>query len=163
MLRRLGALRLAAPWKARALCSSLASAAPTAAPVPPRVLYHFHYVRHLRQLLRMKVLQLGAGVGVLVPVVSVLGSGGALSGGEVGLMGGIVAGTVAVGASMSWYCERFVGEICWLPAARALRVSTLNVWGNRTDRDIPLAQLAPLLAPSFVPSEDVKHTARREG
>ena len=101
----------------------------------------------------MQVLQLGAGVGVLFPVASVLGSGAALSGSELGVMGGILAGTVACGASMSWYCERFVGELSWRPAARALRVSTLNVWGNRKDRDIPVAQLASLLAPSFVPSE----------
>ena len=70
-------------------------------------------------------------------------------------MGSLVAGTVAVGASLSWYCERFVGELSWLPAQRAMRVSTLNVWGNRVDRDIPLAQLAEVLSPSFVPSEDV--------
>ena len=75
-----------------------------------------------------------------------LGSGAALSGSELGVMGGILAGTVACGASMSWYCERFVGELSWRPAARALRVSTLNVWGNRKDRDIPVAQLASLLA-----------------
>ena len=84
----------------------------------------------------VQVLQLGAGVGVLVPVASVLGSGVALSGSELGLLGGVVAGTVACGASMSWYCERFVGELSWQPAARALRVSTLSVWGSRTDRDI---------------------------
>ena len=92
---------------------------------------------------------------MLFPVASVLGSGAALSGSELGVMGGILAGTVACGASMSWYCERFVGELSWQPAARALRVSTLNVWGNRKDRDIPVAQLASLLAPSFVPSEEV--------
>ena len=67
----------------------------------------------------MQVLQLGAGVGVLFPVASVLGSGAALSGSELGVMGCILAGTVACGASMSWYCERFVGELSWRPAARA--------------------------------------------
>ena len=110
---------------------------------------------------RVQVLQLGAGVGVLFPVASVLGSGAALSGSELGVMGGILAGTVACGASMSWYCERFVGELSWRPAARALRVSTLNVWGNRKDRDIPVAQLASLLAPSFVPSEEVSRSCSR--
>ena len=105
----------------------------------------------------MKVLQLGMGVGVCLPVASVLSSGSVdgLTFGEIGLMGSIVAGTLAVGGSTSWYCEKFVGELSWRPAERALRVSTLNVWGSRVDRDIPLAQLAELLSPSFVPSEDV--------
>ena len=35
------------------------------------------------------------------------------------------------------------------------QVSTLNVWGNRSDRDLPIGRLATLLAPSFVPSEEI--------
>ena len=57
MLRRAAGLARrnppALPRPAR--CSSLASTPPTASsppplPLPPRVLYHFQYVRHLRQL-----------------------------------------------------------------------------------------------------------------
>ena len=67
----------------------------------------------------MHVLPGGAGMGVFVPAVSVvLGSGAALSAGEVGLVGSIVAGTVAVGASMSWYCHHITacetfGRACY--------------------------------------------------
>mgnify|MGYP006879442540 CR=1 FL=1 len=39
-------------------------------------------------------------------------------------------------------------EIAGRSAQRAMRVSTLNVWGNRVDRDIPLAQLAEFVPPS---------------
>ena len=105
---------------------------------------------------RVQVLQLGA-VGVFFRS-SVLGSGAARRGRARGGLGGRLAGTVACGASRSWDCERFVGELSRPPAARALRVSTLNVWGNRKDRDIPIAQLASLLAPSFVPSEEVSRS-----
>ena len=59
MLRAAARLALRSPpaLPRPALCSSLASTPPAASPPPPpsRVLYHFHYVRHLRQLLRMKV------------------------------------------------------------------------------------------------------------
>ena len=76
--------------------------------------------------------------------------------GQAAVLGGVVVGTITAGGSMSWYCQRLVGELSWRPAERVLRVSTLNVWGNREDRDVPVAQLAPLLAPSFVPSAEVE-------
>lgn len=121
---------------------------------PPEPIYHFAYIRHLRMLLRFKVLQLGMGVSLVLPAMTVYESGGALTGSQVGLLAAVVGGTVAAGGSLSWYCQRLVGELSWRPDARALRVSTLNVWGHRENRDVPLALLPGLLAPSFEPSDD---------
>lgn len=137
---------------------------PPPQPQPPVPIYHFAYIRHLRMLLRFKVLQLGAGVSLFLPAMTVYESGGALTGSQVGLLAAVVVGTVAAGGSLSWYCQRLVGELSWRPDERALRVSTLNVWGHRENRDFPLALLPELLAPSFVPSEDAAtplHEKRR--
>ena len=55
---------------------------------------------------------------------------------------------MALGVTVSWYCERFVQELSWRPSAEALRVSTLTMWGDRRDRDFPLA--APIDIPGSV-------------
>ena len=127
---------------------------PLPQPQPPVPIYHFAYIRHLRMLLRFKVLQLGLGVSLFLPAMTVYESGGALTGSEVGLLAAVVGGTVAAGGSLSWYCQRLVGELSWRPDERVLRVSTLNVWGHRENRDVPLALLPELVAPSFVPSDE---------
>ena len=54
-----------------------------------------------------------------------------------------------VDETLSWYCERIVGELSWLPAERALRVSTLTMWGERCDLDLPHQVL---LAQGFAPT-----------
>ena len=81
MLRRLSTI-VRTPKTDTAVCTHTLRRLCSSQPQPV-VLYHFSYVRHLRQLLRMKVLQLGAGVGVFLPVGSVLSSGGVLTVGEV--------------------------------------------------------------------------------
>ena len=57
-----------------------ASEPPLPLPQQPVPIYHFAYIRHLRMLLRFKVLQLGAGVSLFLPAMTVYESGGALTG-----------------------------------------------------------------------------------
>lgn len=109
--------------------------------VPVRI-YRFAHIRSLRALLRVKVLQLGAGVGVGFPVVTALSTGGLPTAAEGAAVAAIAGGTIAVGASLSWYCERLVGELNWLPKAQSLRISTLTMWGQRLDSDVSAEQLA---------------------
>ena len=100
-------------------------------------LYRFAYVKPLAALLRLKALHLTAGVAVALPAYSVVSSGGlsALDLTECVGLGAVVVGTLGAGATLSWYCERIVGQVSW--RREGLRISTLNVWGRRIDRDFP--------------------------
>lgn len=104
-------------------------------------LYRFSHIHLLRAALRVKVLQLGVGVGVLTPTASLMASGAGISLVEGATLAAIVGGTLAAGSTLSWYCERLVGELSWLPATQVLRVSTLTMWGHRKDRDFPASEL----------------------
>lgn len=99
-------------------------------------------------MLRMKVLQLGVGVGVLLPAGSFIGSGAQMGAAEFGALGAVVVGTIGAGSTMSWYCERLAGEITWRPLQQALRVSTLTMVRLRrrpgSERGGPSASAGPL-------------------
>ena len=74
-----------------------------------------------------QVLQLGLGMGVFVPAGAALGGFGEVGAAGAATVTGVMAGTIGVAGTMSWYCERLVGEISWRPAERALRISTLTM------------------------------------
>ena len=92
-------------------------------------------------MLRVKVVQLGGGVAVLLPSASIISNGGLPSLAEGSMVAAVVGGTLVAGSTISWYAERIVGEMAWLPAQKALRVSTLTMWGERKDRDITADEL----------------------
>ena len=132
MLRR-GALRIAKP-----LIRALSTNAPPSPPEPssPVRIYRLQGITLLRALLRVKILQLGGGVAVLLPTAQVISSGGLPTLAEGGVMAAIVGGTLVTGTTLSWYAQRIVGELAWLPERKALRVSTLTMWGERSDREL---------------------------
>lgn len=107
----------------------------------PIRLYRFQQIKILRALLRVKVLQLGAGVCVFLPSASIISNGGLPSLAEGSLVAAVVGGTIVAGSTMSWYTERIVGEMAWLPARNSLRVSTLTMWGDRRDVDLTVDKL----------------------
>ena len=116
---------------------------------PPVRIYRLSHIRLLRAVLRVKIVQLTAGVGVLFPAAAVYFSGGSLTFAEGATVAAVMGGTMIAGSTLSWYCERIVGELSWLPAERALRVSTLTMWGERCDLDLPHQVL---LAQGFAPT-----------
>ena len=116
----------------RAADSAKSPQRPSDASQPIRI-YRLAQIRVLRALLRVKIVQLGLGVGVLLPALHVYASGGSLSLVEGGTLAAVVGGTLVAGGTISWYCERLVGEIAWLPASESLRISTLTMWGHRRD------------------------------
>ena len=136
----------------RALCA----AAPPRDPAAPVRIYRLQQIALLRALLRVKVLQLGGGVAVLLPSATLISNGGLPSLAEGGLVAAIVGSTLIAGTTLSWYMERVVGELAWLPARKALRVSTLTMWGERHDRDLELNELLAdgLSPPSPLPPLD---------
>lgn len=107
----------------------------------PIRLYRFAHITALRALLRVKVVQLVGGVGIFIPVATLLQSGVMPTLADVSVVAATVVGTVAVAGSMSWYCERIVGELSWRPKNSALRVSTLTMWGHRRDVDFKVDEL----------------------
>lgn len=106
-------------------------------------LYRFSHIRALRAALRVKVFHLAVPVAVGVPTMSVAAAGTLPSLAEGGMIAAVVGGTLVAGSTLSWYCERLVGELKWIPDGDepTLRVSTLTMWGHRHDRDLPLSQL----------------------
>ena len=65
-------------------------------------LYRFAHIKSLRAALRVKVLQLGLGVGVLLPSATLLASGTGISMSEGITLAGIVGGTLAaLGAAVN--------------------------------------------------------------
>ena len=125
-------------------------AAPSNAPRvnPNPAIYRFAWVKPLRMLLRMKILQLGGGLGVVVPAAQLLGPTGGLgqSTYELGVLAGLSCGAVAVATTCSWYCERLVQELRLVGGGK-IRVSTLNMWGSRKDADFPLSAVEPTYSP----------------
>lgn len=71
---------------------------------------------------------MGVALGVAVPVGSSMAVNGQVTGTEVALTAGLAAGALGAVRTLSWYCERLVGEISWKPAARrTLTISTLTM------------------------------------
>ena len=111
---------------------------------PPVItLYRFAWVRSLRMLLRLKALQVGSIAAVALPATALLSSDQALGAGAYAGVVAITIGVAGLGGSMAWYCERFVQQLDWMPHSQSIRVSTLTMWGNRLDRDFPVAQVNP--------------------
>ena len=69
---------------------------------PDNRLYKFSHIPLVRAVLRVKVLQLGVGVGVLLPTVSLVATGGSISLAEGATLAAIVGGTLAAGSTLSW-------------------------------------------------------------
>ena len=121
----------------------------------PIRLYRFAYVQSLRAFLRVKAVQLVAGVGVLLPVCSVLSSGAMPTLAEGATVAAVTGGTLVAAGTLSWYMERIVGELTWRPRSRSLVVSTLTMLGERRDTHITTEELA---ADGFI-EEDAAQTA----
>ena len=98
------------------------------------VLYRFAWIKSLRLLLRAKLLQLTAGVGICVPALQIYSAGGTLGLYDYGVIAAFSGGTIAVGSTLSWYARRFAGEIAFLPKSDQIEVSTLTMAGHRLDR-----------------------------
>jgi hypothetical protein len=109
---------------------------------PPTLIYRFAWVKSLRMLMRMKVLQIGGGLGVVLPATQLLGPSGSHGAAELGALAGLSCGIVAFASTCSWYCERLVQELRVLDGRR-LRISTLTMWGHRKDREFELSACEP--------------------
>lgn len=109
---------------------------------PPTLIYRFAWVKSLRMLMRMKVLQIGGGLGLVLPATQLLGPSGAHSAAELGALAGLSCGIMAFASTCSWYCERLVQELRVLDGHR-LRISTLTMWGHRKDREFELSACEP--------------------
>ena len=117
------------------------------------VLYRFAWIKSLRILLRAKLLQLTAGVGICVPALQIYSAGGTLGLYDYGVIAAFSGGTIAVGSTLSWYARRFAGEIAFLPKSDQIEVSTLTMAGHRLDRQYAPAAVAQSLPASTAETE----------
>lgn len=56
---------------------------------------------------------------------------------------GGMLGATGVLVLLSYYFQRFVGQLTYLPEQHALKVSTLTFMGRRRDRVFPVESIAP--------------------
>jgi len=120
--------------------SKPSSEPPTTAASGAVVVYRFAYVRVLRATLRLKIAHM---IGSGVVVMSCVSWAGGASAFESVILAAIGFGTVVVGSTLSWYCQRLIQELSWRPSEQVLRISTLSLWGHRLDRDYPLDAITP--------------------
>ena len=118
---------------------------PPSPPTPESLkLYRFGAILPLRMALRVKVVQLGFFVSIALPLTAAYQKGTGLTLVDAASIFGIVAGSVGMGGSLSYLVTVLPGELSWRYADRALRISTLSVWGARIDTDYSIPQLAAL-------------------
>jgi hypothetical protein len=117
------------------------------------VLYRFAWIKSLRILLRAKLLQLTAGVGICVPALQIYSAGGTLGLYDYGVIAAFSGGTIAVGSTLSWYARRFAGEIAFLPKSDQIEVSTLTMAGHRLDRQYASSDVGQSLPASTAETE----------
>ncbi|GAQ91257.1 hypothetical protein KFL_007530050 [Klebsormidium nitens] len=109
------------------------------------VLYRGRWIKPLRLLVRLKVLQL-TGVSVLaIPIVQYT-QHGHVTVGTYAAVGLVVSGAAIASAALWFYSRRYIGELSLLlPKKRAVRFSTLDFWGRRQDTDVAISRLVPPL------------------
>lgn len=134
----------------------------TATPSNAVRMYRFAHIKLLRALLRVKAVQLAVPVTVGLPTLSVMSSGGVPTLEDGGLIALVIGTTLGLASTISWYCQRLVGELTWIPARTrtgvgALQISTLSMWGDREDRVLTLKELH---ADGFISPEHTQQSLR---
>lgn len=108
------------------------------------VIYRCSWIRPIRLLVRLKLLQL-CGIGLAMVPISTQLAQETMNGKALLVSSAVLLGTGVASFAM-WYCSRrFVGELSLIDARKRLLVSTLDFWGNRHDEDISVGSIIPSL------------------
>lgn len=97
------------------------------------LLYRSPWVRHVRMILRLKVLHVGIIGGLCCPLVVASSAGTQNRRRDWALAGATGLCSAVVAWTLGWSARRFVGELRFSPAAGLVKMSTLDVWGRRVD------------------------------
>ena len=103
-----------------------------------RKLYKGPQMKTFRALVRFKLAQLAAIGGLATPWLAV-GAGEDVSAVAMAAAVGAGLGSAACSGAIQYYASRYVGELALLDDGRALRVSTMDFWGNRVDETYDVA------------------------
>ena len=150
---------MAARLLARAIATRAASTSTSTTTAAPVKLYRGPRMRLFRVLVRFKIAQLGAIGALATPALAATADARAAPAlVAVALAAGL--GSAACGAATQYYASRYVGELALTRDGRALRVSTMDFWGNRVDEDFDVAtRVTPPLA--GLTREDLEALASR--
>lgn len=118
------------------------------------VIYRCAWIRPIRLLVRLKVLQL-CGVGAAMVPLSAELSNKAMNTTMVLVSSGVVVGAAVASLAMWYYSRRFVGELALVEDRTRLRVSTLDFWGRRQEEELDLASLIPPFSRRSTTTSDV--------
>ncbi|CAM6123509.1 unnamed protein product [Calypogeia fissa] len=109
------------------------------------VLYRAKWIRPIRLLVRLKVLQLGGVMALAIPLAE-YSQQGSLSLGTTLAVGAVVGGAGAASAALWYYSRRLIGEMSLLlPDLRIVKISVLDFWGNREDLLYEISDIVPPL------------------
>lgn len=104
------------------------------------VIYTLPYIKHLRAVSRLKLLQTAITV-VILPAVYVLYLQGAASSFAVGYTTGMALFAGAMLYTASFFLRRVVGMMYLDPSQSTLKVSHLTFWGKRRDIYLPVSDV----------------------
>lgn len=106
------------------------------------VVYRCAWIRPIRLVVRLKILQLCGVMAAMVPL-SAAAFERKVDATTVLVSIGVVVGASVASLAMWYYSRRFVGELALVRGRTHLRVSTLDFWGRRQDEVWPLASCIP--------------------
>lgn len=120
-------------WKARAHRTAASDV---------EVIYRCAWIRPIRLVVRLKILQLCGVMAAMVPLSAAM-SERKVDATTVLVSAGVVVGAAVASLAMWYYSRRFVGELALVGRRTHLRVSTLDFWGRRQDEAWNLASWIP--------------------
>lgn len=110
-----------------------------------RIMYRGLGIRQLRLLARIKVAQVAAMLLGTVPCAYLYATGDL--GGPVMVRAWMATGaTTLLLLALGQGTRRYVGELAWRPSRGTLVFGTLDFWGNRHNREVPIDAVEPPLA-----------------
>jgi hypothetical protein len=155
-----------APFQARGLATGVPplpagnhQQATTTTTLDKQVLYRGRGIRTFRLLVRAKVFQLSGIAALAIPLNTVF-TGGSISPLHATIAASLVLGSGVASAALWYYSRRYLGEVALVQRtikggsgeagnaedAPALRLSTLDFWGNREETHAALEDVIPPLA-----------------
>ena len=127
--------------------------APGNGAVAKHVLYRGPWLLTFRTLVRFKVFQLMGVSSLVVPLTAVF-SNEPVATGTAAAVAAVVGGAGACSLALQYYASRYVGELSMVRARGTkhgtnhrtrVRISTMDFWGHRVDKDFDPADVLPPL------------------
>ncbi|XP_002972535.2 uncharacterized protein LOC9650842 isoform X2 [Selaginella moellendorffii] len=107
------------------------------------VLYQARWMRPLRLVVRLKVIQLAGFAAIAAPLAKYVKEG-TLSAEAVAASLGVTFGAVGATLALWYYSRRYIGELSLVPPLpEYVEISTMNFWGHRENLRVRVSKIDP--------------------